>query len=67
MSPANQSISATYTGLNQPESIAFDSLGTAWIANTGNASVTTINTSGSLTNYTPAAATGPLAIAVNPH
>ena len=55
-------------GLNQPRSIAFDSLGNAWIANTGNNSVTVVNsTATTLTNYTPAAANGPLAIAVNPH
>jgi streptogramin lyase len=55
-------------GLNQPRSISFDSLGNAWIANTGNASVTVINSAAAtLTNYTPAAATSPLAIGVNPH
>ena len=55
-------------GLNQPRSIAFDSLGSAWIANTGNASVTVVNsTATTLTNYTPSAASNPLAIGVNPH
>jgi hypothetical protein len=54
-------------GLNAPRSIAFDSLGTAWIANSGNVSVTTITSGGVLANYTPAAATMPIGIAVNPH
>ena len=55
-------------GLNLPRSIAFDSLGNAWVANSGNASVTVINNAATtLTNYTPAATTNPLAIAVNPH
>ena len=60
--------SAPYSGggLNLPQSIAFDSLGTAWIANTN--SVTTISSSGtSITNITPIAAQSPAAIAVNPH
>ena len=55
-------------GLSQPRSISFDSLETAWVANAGNGSVTTINSTGStLTNYTPAAGTSPVAIGVNPH
>ncbi len=53
-------------GLNLPQSIAFDSLGTAFIAN--RTSITTITNNGAtLTNYTPAAATSPLALAVDPH
>ena len=55
-------------GLSQPKSISFDSLGNAWVANAGNASATVINSSGTtLTNYTPAGASSPLAIGVNPH
>ncbi len=55
-------------GLSQPRSVAIDSLGNAWVANVGNTSVTVINNAGTtLTNYTPAGATGPLAIGVNPH
>ena len=55
-------------GLSTPKSISFDSLGNAWIANGGDGSVTVINSAGTtLTNYTPAAATSPLAIGVNPH
>ena len=55
-------------GLSTPKSISFDSLGNAWVASGGNSSVTVINSAGTtLTNYTPAAASAPVAIGVNPH
>jgi hypothetical protein len=53
-------------GLSSPISISFDSLGDAWIANSNN-SVTSISSSGGYNNYTPAGASTPIGIAVNPH
>ena len=53
-------------GLNLPNSIAIDNQSNVWVGNGGSPSVTEISGS-TLTNYTPAGVTSPVAIAVNPH
>jgi len=46
--------------------VAIDALGSAWVSNAGNGSVTTITSGGVLTNYTGAGIASPAAIAIDP-
>jgi hypothetical protein len=52
--------------LSTPVSVAIDASSNIWIANSGNASVTEIGTSGALSNYTDAGIAAASAIAINP-
>jgi sugar lactone lactonase YvrE len=46
--------------------VAIDAGGNAWVANGGGASVTLVNTSGTLTNFTGGGIASPSAIAIDP-
>jgi DNA-binding beta-propeller fold protein YncE len=66
--PTGIAIDITGNGLSVPKSIAFDSAGDIWVANSGDSSVSVFTNSGTaIGNYTGAGMATPVAIAVDPH